>query len=92
MTLVRCTGSIKPFPILGGLHHHYVRTWIFGTHRASGHCRQAAVVAGYVTRQLRVAGIMARRSRSLYAALHPSHPTGGRIFGQVELQPDLCKL
>jgi hypothetical protein len=21
-----------------------------------------------------------------------SHPTGGRIFGQVELQPDLCKL
>ena len=23
--LVQRTGSIKPFPILGGLHHHYVR-------------------------------------------------------------------
>src|ERR1035437_7284084 len=30
---VQRTGSIKSFPTLGGLHHHYVRVKVFGTHR-----------------------------------------------------------
>jgi hypothetical protein len=29
---VERTGSIKPFPILGGLHQHYFRISIFGPH------------------------------------------------------------
>jgi transposase InsO family protein len=30
---VQPAGSIKSHPTLGGLHHHYVRVWVFGTHR-----------------------------------------------------------
>jgi CRP-like cAMP-binding protein len=26
-------GSINSHAILGGLHHHYVRVWVFGTHK-----------------------------------------------------------
>jgi len=29
---VQRTGIIDSRPILGGLHHHYVRVWVFGTH------------------------------------------------------------
>jgi hypothetical protein len=32
---VQRTGSIKSQPILGGLHHHYVRVEVFGTHSHS---------------------------------------------------------
>jgi Integrase core domain len=29
---VQQIGSINSHAILGGLHHHYVRVWVFGTH------------------------------------------------------------
>src|ERR1700726_4402417 len=32
--LVRRSGVISSHAILGGLHHHYVRIWVFGTHRS----------------------------------------------------------
>src|SRR6202795_5151969 len=31
---VQRTGIISSCPILGGLHHQYVRVWVFGTHKA----------------------------------------------------------
>ena len=43
---VQRTGIIRSFPILGGLHHHYVRVWVFGTHSARA-C--AGLVAGAPT-------------------------------------------
>jgi hypothetical protein len=30
--LVQRTGSIRSFPILGGLHRHYARVYVFGTY------------------------------------------------------------
>jgi hypothetical protein len=32
---VQRTGNIMSHALLGGLHHHYVRVWVFGTHSAA---------------------------------------------------------
>jgi Integrase core domain len=48
---IQLTGIISSHPILGGLHHHYVRVKVFGTHRGPylvdicwGRCRCSLLV------------------------------------------------
>jgi transposase InsO family protein len=38
---VQRNGSIKSLPILGGLHHHYARVYVFGTHSPRSFCTRA---------------------------------------------------
>jgi len=44
---VQRTGGIISHALLGGLHHHYVRVWVFGTHSGPRH----AVLRGRVIRR-----------------------------------------
>ena len=41
------TGFIRSHPILGGLHHHYVRVGVFGTHKGT----RGVLARCYATRE-----------------------------------------
>ena len=88
---IQRTGSIKSHAVLGGLHHHYVRVWAFGTHRHT-HCRFWFVVFG--ERHLRhvlFSYMNYYNAVRTHLALCKDAPVHRRIqrFGTIEAQPVL---
>jgi transposase InsO family protein len=53
---VQRVGTITSYTILGGLHHHYVRVWVFGTHRSSVQAKLEALEARQVALAAELAG------------------------------------
>jgi len=49
---IQRTGSIKSHALLGGLHHHYVRGWAFGTHSGTAASTTVGVWPSCATSQI----------------------------------------